>query len=640
MGNIRHNLLNHLNELGWMPEPYSSEEDTGEVTAVGDTIPPKPPQNVTANGSQEEIEIGWDEPVSDSDDKELNDLSHYKVYWSSSSGFDIGGAEGSKKVDSTLFNQYVSSGTTRYYKVTAIDETKNESEPSAEASATSKTGPEDISVYGWSSDLSFSATDSDTVEWTNGTLKTGDGQTFSINSGNTGNMSSTTYIYFDADISETELQTTNTAEDAVGGNQILIATASNTAGQEAKFQVFNGSGGLLLTADEIAARVITGNKLVTNLSFTSEAVIASGGYIESENYDSSTEDGFKINASGDATFYNITAKGSITITGGSGIGNLTDAGSLAEQGDADFSSDVTGAEKPENNATVGANWDNNLSNIPDRHTDSATIGLNLTASYLGYYDGSWQAYISGSDGSGQLAGGDITWDGTGNVNIDGDLTAGTITASAVTLTDDLGTLNDDMGTLTAGKIYLDGGDIQLGSGVLPDGSDGLYIQQGGGIEITDVDGSTIFNSNGSFQGTRVIDQGICGAQEFCEGTNCLSDTAYDTTYSNWKTLDIPSNKRWTVVVNMITGSGRRHDIGFYYDNADSEGIAEKSAGFIFRLAGYWTDGTNDWGILTDAQNGTTVDLKIKHHKCFFADASSNNQWSGAKVFWQVLEIPV
>jgi len=45
-------------------------------------------------------------------------------------------------------------------------------------------------------------------------------------------------------------------------------------------------------------------------------------------------------------------------------------------------------------ATVGATWGTDLNSIPNRFTDAATAGLNLTTTYLGYYTGSaWTAYI-------------------------------------------------------------------------------------------------------------------------------------------------------------------------------------------------------------------------------------------------------
>lgn len=50
-------------------------------------------------------------------------------------------------------------------------------------------------------------------------------------------------------------------------------------------------------------------------------------------------------------------------------------------------------------ATAGADWSSNLDNIPARLGDTPSTGLNLTASHLGYYDGSnWTAYIDDDGG--------------------------------------------------------------------------------------------------------------------------------------------------------------------------------------------------------------------------------------------------
>jgi len=69
-------------------------------------------------------------------------------------------------------------------------------------------------------------------------------------------------------------------------------------------------------------------------------------------------------------------------------------GVLATRNSADWATQVTGTGKPANNATVGANWNSTLSGIPDRIKDNATLGLNLTADYLGYFDGSaFRSYI-------------------------------------------------------------------------------------------------------------------------------------------------------------------------------------------------------------------------------------------------------
>ena len=104
------------------------------------------------------------------------------------------------------------------------------------------------SIQGWTSTLVFSATDADTVAWATGAITLTDGTIFSITGANTGNMTVLTYIYLDTAVSVTALQTTTTAATAVGAKKILVAVAQNNAGSEATFQVFGGSGGILVKA--------------------------------------------------------------------------------------------------------------------------------------------------------------------------------------------------------------------------------------------------------------------------------------------------------------------------------------------------------------------------------------------------------
>jgi hypothetical protein len=66
-------------------------------------------------------------------------------------------------------------------------------------------------------------------------------------------------------------------------------------------------------------------------------------------------------------------------------------------------------------ATAGADWSSNLQNIPSRLGDTPTAGLNLTATHLGYYDGTnWRAFIE-NDGTFYFGDGDqkyLKFDGT------------------------------------------------------------------------------------------------------------------------------------------------------------------------------------------------------------------------------------
>ncbi|MGE0278349.1 MAG: hypothetical protein AB7R40_23380 [Nitrospiraceae bacterium] len=125
-----------------------------------------------------------------------------------------------------------------------------------------------MSLFGWSHNLVFSATDNDTVAWTSGSIYLRDGTTYSISAGNTGNITTVTYIFLDLAVSATVLQTTTTASSAVGPNRILVAVANDVAsGKDAQFQVMGGADDgelVLITADVIAANTITANEIAAN----------------------------------------------------------------------------------------------------------------------------------------------------------------------------------------------------------------------------------------------------------------------------------------------------------------------------------------------------------------------------------------
>lgn len=118
---------------------------------------------------------------------------------------------------------------------------------------------QDIATRGWTFDGTFSSTDADTVAWTSGTLRSADGSsTWSISSGNTGNMGARTFIFLDVGASTTVLQTTTTAANAIGSGRVLIAVAVPTStGTQAIFQVFGGAGGVLSGTDQLARETAT-----------------------------------------------------------------------------------------------------------------------------------------------------------------------------------------------------------------------------------------------------------------------------------------------------------------------------------------------------------------------------------------------
>ncbi len=101
----------------------------------GDTTPPAAPTGLTATAvSSSQINLDWNNNTEE-------DLSHYHVYRSTTSGFTPGA--GTFVADTSVSNYSntgLSASTTYYYKVTAVDTSVNESSPSAQASATTEEG--------------------------------------------------------------------------------------------------------------------------------------------------------------------------------------------------------------------------------------------------------------------------------------------------------------------------------------------------------------------------------------------------------------------------------------------------------------------------------------------------------------------
>lgn len=116
----------------------------------------------------------------------------------------------------------------------------------------------------WSTDVNWSATDYNTLSWGSGSIYMPDWTTLSVSSGNTWNMSSTTYIYYDMDNSSVAY--TTTAADAVWESKILLCVAAPTSSwKECAFQAFGtNKQSMLITADNIAANSITGNEIQAN----------------------------------------------------------------------------------------------------------------------------------------------------------------------------------------------------------------------------------------------------------------------------------------------------------------------------------------------------------------------------------------
>lgn len=160
---------------------------------------------------------------------------------------------------------------------------------------------------------------------------------------------------------------------------------------------------------------------------------------------------------------NVNGQASATVKDNANAGatfTSGDAGGLAYENSADWSTQVSGAGKPEDNATFGADWESTLSSIPDRVSDTATVGLNITDTFLGYYDGTaFKSYIQ-SDGSfhfGSDSDNFIDYNGTNLV------------------------IETDNFSVDASGNAVFSGELQAATGVFGDEGTGEYIKYEGGV---------------------------------------------------------------------------------------------------------------------------------------------------------------
>jgi hypothetical protein len=120
----------------------------------------------------------------------------------------------------------------------------------------------------------------------------------------------------------------------------------------------------------------------------------------------------------------LTIAGNITITGGSGIASLSDAGALAVANNLDDVTDGSVHKKTTQNEKTGAGRAFTGLDVNSALTTSVlpgspigtplSPGLFLGSDYLGYYNGAWTSYIK-SDGSFAFTGdvdNKIVWDGS------------------------------------------------------------------------------------------------------------------------------------------------------------------------------------------------------------------------------------
>ncbi|MDH5442875.1 MAG: fibronectin type III domain-containing protein, partial [Hadesarchaea archaeon] len=135
------------------------------IESAPDTTPPAAPTGLTATAvSSSQIDLDWANNTE-------GDLDHYNVYRSTTSGFTPGpGNFVTERTVSNYSDTGLSASTTYYYKVTAVDTSNNESNPSAQASATTE-APADTTPPAAPTGLTATAVSSSQInlDWNNNT---------------------------------------------------------------------------------------------------------------------------------------------------------------------------------------------------------------------------------------------------------------------------------------------------------------------------------------------------------------------------------------------------------------------------------------------------------------------------------------
>lgn len=464
----------------------SDWSDVATVTIAGDTIAPAAPTSISATQITEGIKVEWTCPTLNADGTTCTDLRWVKLYYKSTTGVSKTSNDGSYVLtghvgDDQSFTDRIAAKTTRYYVLTALDKSGNESVESSEVSATSgniyatpdvpdnATGHvfDDSQGTGgvilgdgiigivfqtptWKSfdhyRLWYQYTDDGGTTWydKDGTAGAWTEVTPVSRFGYVHKGLNTTYGYrYKATVVAKDSTESSTA-DTAGGASTIPNAADNS----------NIIGVLILAENLVATDEVRGEHIYAG----STIILDSAGYLKSSNYAAGSA-GFKINGAGDAEFNDVTVRGELHAATGSSIDGsyLVDL-SVGTAKLADLS--VTNAKIA--NATIESA--KIVSLVADKITGGTitaqtielatdatpTLAILKSSNYTAGSTG-WQI---DSDGNAEFN--DVTvrgelHAGTGSV-IDGAyLTDATVTSGKLSVSQ-LSAISADLGTVTAGSI--------------------------------------------------------------------------------------------------------------------------------------------------------------------------------------------
>lgn len=188
----------------------------------------------------------------------------------------------------------------------------------------------------------WTSTDADTISWTSASVRLGDGATYSLSDGNTGNMAGLSYLYVDVTASTPWTVGVATSLATLGVNHAVIAIAQPgtiSASVRSAAGVTNISGDQILTgtitANEIKAGTITGTQISSDTSITAgsdnNVGVLSGSdatYRIWAGHANPASAPFAVSRTGGLTATSANITGNIVATSGT-FSNVSVAGSIA-----------------------------------------------------------------------------------------------------------------------------------------------------------------------------------------------------------------------------------------------------------------------------------------------------------------------
>jgi len=600
-----------------------------EVTVAGDNLAPAAPTGLTASAVPSGIKLEWTNPSTNADGTSCVDMRWCNIYWKSSTGVSKSSYDGMATIgakqgtNAAWTDTNVTTGTTKYYVVTALDTCGNESTESSEVSkAAGGSPPVETDIPDDASGLIFDDTkgtegvvtgkgilgvafQSPDTSWVNFdryrlwyAVDTGGGFGAWIEIKNVGRKGyvhkglNTGYSYrYKATVLSTDGTESSTPDKAKSDDSGYTPNAADNGSVVAE----------LIFAENI---VCTGEVEAEHISVTNLAAInADLGAATAGSFVVGSTNKLWLNDSGDGGLaiggstkgsapFRVAATGALTATNATITGTITCGAGSSYAGSA-IGTAYTAAKCTDANADQTST-----------HTAADTSAINGLASskVSGWAHASDTTKIDGGD----IYTSTITADKlnvstlssiTANI---GTLTAGTLTG--LTVRTSSGTTRAEMATGSYPFAYYYGGDRKF------------YVDTSGNVvakSFKDSNGEEIVSS-GVFQGVRVIEVGYVGGSS--------------AEHTVWSTASrtVPSGKIWVVIVTSTERT--------FYGTADMNigeldlMYADFYGRFSYNNAFYLPAGTH------------STNLTIRHY--WYIERDDGTSWSdNPNALYQVIEVP-